>query len=92
METTPAQRQSCQERPRANGLGIAGFVMSLITLFLGWIPFFGWISWAVSLVLSFIGMFIKPRGMAVAGFVLSIVGLIFILFLYGLLALAVAEL
>lgn len=72
-------------------MGIAGFVMSLITLFFGWIPFFGWVAWVLSLVFSFIGVFKRPRGLAIAGLILSIVGLIFIVFLYALIAALAAD-
>lgn len=80
-----------RERPQTNGMGIAGFVMSLITLFFGWIPFFGWVAWVLSLVFSFIGVFKRPRGLAIAGLILSIVGLIFIVFLYALIAALAAD-
>lgn len=35
---------------RSNGLGTAGFVLALIALFLGWIPFLGWIVWLLGLI------------------------------------------
>ena len=70
---------------------IAGFVMSLITLFFGWIPVFGWVIWILSLVFSFIAVFKRPRGLAIAGLILSIVGLIFIVFLYALIAALAAD-
>ncbi len=92
METNNTQRPIIvQERPRTNGMGIAGFVMSFITLFFGWIPFFGWVAWVLSLVFSFIGVFKRPRGLAIAGLILSIVGLIFIVFLYALIAALAAD-
>lgn len=69
-----------------NGLGIAGFVLSLLTLFIGWIPVFGWILWILGLVFSFAGLFRRPRGLAIAGFVISLLDLVFILFLFALLA------
>ena len=93
METSNTQRPIIvQERPRVNGMGVAGFVLSLITLFFGWIPFFGWVLWGLSLLFSFIGIFKKPRGLAIAGLVLSIVGLIFIVFLYAILVAMADEL
>ena len=64
---------------KSNGVGIAGFVFALIALFLGWIPVLGWILWVVGLVLSFIGVFKKPKGLSIAGLVISLIGLIMIL-------------
>ena len=51
-----------QEEKSTNGIGTAGFVMSLIAIFLGWIPVIGWIIWILGLVLSFVGIFKKPKG------------------------------
>ena len=37
-----------QQQPApSNGLGIAGFVLSLVALFLGWVPVVGWLLWLV---------------------------------------------
>ena len=61
------------------------------SLFFGWIPVFGWVIWILSLVFSFIAVFKRPRGLAIAGLILSIVGLIFIVFLYALIAALAAD-
>ena len=66
-----------------NGVGIAGFVLALIALFLGWIPVLGWILWFLGLILSFVGVFKEPRGMAIAGLVISLIGIIMILVVFG---------
>lgn len=71
---------------RTNGLGTAGFVLSILTIVLGWLPVFGWCTWALGLIFSFIGMFKAPRGLAIAGFVISLLGLIMILFLFAIIA------
>ena len=47
---------------RTNGLGTAGFVLAVLTIVLGWIPVFGWFTWALGLLFSFIGMFKAPSG------------------------------
>ncbi len=44
------------ENEPTNGMAIAGFVLSLSTLFFGWIPFLGWITWLLGLVFSIIGL------------------------------------
>ncbi|MDR0710757.1 MAG: hypothetical protein LBF67_00200 [Prevotellaceae bacterium] len=65
-----------QPSQKSNGVGVAGFVCSLLTLFLGWIPVFGWILWALGLIFSFIGVFKNPKGLAIAGLIISLIGII----------------
>jgi len=78
-----SQRQIIVIQRQSNGLGTAGFVLALIAVFFGWIYFFGWILWFIGLVLSFIGMFKRPRGLAIAGFVISLISLILLIFVVG---------
>jgi hypothetical protein len=66
---------------KQNGLGVAGFVLALLGLLLGWIPVAGWILWVLGLIFSFIGIFRAPRGLAIAGLVISCLSLIFLIFL-----------
>lgn len=77
-----------QQAPSAekNGLGTAGFVLSLIALF------FGWIIWILGLIFSFIGVFKRPRGLAIAGLIISVVDLILILFVFAALGLTALSL
>ncbi len=56
---------------RTNGLGTAGFVLSLITFIFGWVPVFGWIIWIL-----------------IAGFIISLIDIILILFLFAVIAAA----
>lgn len=79
-----------QQPPRSNGLGVAGFVLALIAVFLGWVPVLGWILWILGLILSFCGVFKAPRGLAIAGLVISLLGLILLLVVFGALAAAFA--
>jgi hypothetical protein len=72
-----------QVESKSNGIGIAGFVLALIALFLGWVPVLGWILWFLGLILSFIGVFKLPRGLAIAGLVISLIGVILILTVFG---------
>ena len=77
---------------RTNGLGTAGFilaVLTVLTIVLGWVPVFGWFTWALGLLFSFIGMFKAPRGLAIAGFIISLLGLVMILFVFALIAAAI---
>ena len=75
-----------QTEHKSNGLGTAGFVLALICLFLFWIPVFDWILWVLGLIFSFAGVFKKPRGLAIAGLVISLLGLILIIAVAGAIA------
>lgn len=72
-----------QQEKKSNGVGTAGFVLALIALFLGWVPVLGWIVWVLGLILSFVGVFKKPKGMAIAGLVISLIGIILLLTVFG---------
>lgn len=63
-----------------NPLGVAGFVLALIGIFLSWVPVLGWILWVLGGLFSVIGLFKKPKGMAIAGVVLTFFDLILLLF------------
>lgn len=64
-----------EQRYKSNGLGTAGFITSLLGLLLSWIPVLGWILWLVGALLSLIGVFKSPRGLAVTGIILSLITL-----------------
>ncbi len=72
-----------QTEKRSNGIGTAGFVLALIALFLGWVPVLGWLVWVLGLIFSFAGIFKSPRGMAVSGLVISLIGLILLLVVFA---------
>jgi len=71
---------------QSNGVGTAGFVLALIALFLSWVPGVGWFMWFLGLLLSFIGMFKSPRGLAVTGFIISLIDLIILISVVGAIA------
>ncbi len=76
---------------RSNGIGTAGFVLALLTLFLGWIPFFGWVMWTLGLIFSAMGIskakkINKGMGLSIAGLVISLIGVIMIFLVAGTLA------
>ncbi|MCD8303367.1 MAG: zinc ribbon domain-containing protein [Prevotellaceae bacterium] len=81
--TSPAQQAQqtiyVNTEHRSNGLGIAGMVLAILAFFLGWVPVLGWILWALGAIFSFIGLFKSPRGTAIAGFIISFIGLILII-------------
>ena len=77
-------------KKESNGIGTAGFVLAIIALFLGWIPVLGWILWVLGLVFSFVGVFKTPRGLSIAGLTISFIGLLFLIFLFALIGVAIA--
>lgn len=86
QQVPPQYSQPYYNQPqpsRSNGLGITGFVLSVLALLLGWVPVIGWIVWLLGLIFSLIGIFRKPRGLAIAGLLLSLLALIVILYMTG---------
>jgi hypothetical protein len=76
-----------QNQPsKSNGIGTAGFVLALAALVLVWAPFLNSILWLLGLVLSAIGVFRQPRGLAIAGLCISLIGLIILFAFVGLFA------
>lgn len=68
---------------KSNGIGIAGFVCALVAVLTSWIPVLGWIVWLVGAVLSIVGIFREPRGLAIAGTVISFIDLILLVVVVG---------
>jgi hypothetical protein len=72
-------------RSDGNGPAIAGFVLALIALFFGWIPYYGWAIWLNALIFSCVGLSkarkkgAGQKGLAIAGLVISLVALFIIL-------------
>lgn len=77
---------------KGNAMGVTGFVLSLVTLILGWIPVLGWILWALGLIFSCIGLSRQPRGLAIAGLCISVFGIICLVVLFAALGIASASL
>ncbi len=71
---------------QSNGIGTTGLVFSILGVFLGWIPVLGWIVWFLGVLFSFIGLFKSPRGTAIAGFIISFIWLIVLIFVIGSIA------
>ena len=74
---------------KKNGLGIAGLIISIVAAVFCWIPIFNWIVWAVGLILSFIAVFKAPRKAAIAGLIISCIGLIIMIVLLSVAAAAI---
>ncbi len=68
---------------KSNGIGTAGLVLAIIALFLGWVPVLGWVLWLLGLIFSFVGVFKTPKGLAIAGLVISLIGIILLITVFG---------
>ena len=68
---------------RSNGMGTAGFVFAILAFFVCWVPIVDIIVWFLGALFSFIGLFKAPRGLAIAGFILSFLGIIILLTFLG---------
>lgn len=66
-----------------NGLGTAGFVCALVGLFLCWVPILGWVLWLLGAIMSVVGIFRKPKGLAIAGTVISFIDIIALVVVVG---------
>lgn len=75
--------------PCKNSLGTAGFALSLVALVVGWFPVVGWIVWFLGAIFSTIGIFRKPRGLAIAGACISFFWLIIFVLIFGVFMTAV---
>lgn len=69
---------------KGNGLGTAGFVLALLGLLVSWAPVAGWIVWLLGAVLSVAGLRRTPRGLAIAGTVLSFIDVIILVSVAGM--------
>lgn len=95
MQATPQQavpqpyvinNTTTVEVTKKNGIGTGGFVCALIGLFLSWVPILGWILWLVGAVLSVVGLFRQPRGLAIAGTVISFIDILILIAVAGMIA------
>ena len=79
-----AQPQAAPVQPARskNGFGTAGLVLSILGLALFWVPIVDLILWFLGFLFSFIGIFKRPKGKAIAGLVISIVCLVAIIMLF----------
>lgn len=72
---------------KSSGMAIAGLIMGIFTLIFCWVPVVSWILGLLGLIFSIIGIAKKnggAKGAAIAGLVLTILGAIVGIALYGL--------
>lgn len=84
--TTTPQNQTITvqyKAPERNGVGTAGFIFALLSMCFSWLPGVNWVVWFLGALFSFIGLFFRPRGLAIAGFLISIIDVIIILAVVG---------
>lgn len=77
---------------KSNGMGVAGFVLALLGVIFIWVPALNWILWLLGLIFSIIGVCRAPRGLAIAGLVLSAIYLIILFVVIGALFAAASAL
>lgn len=81
--------QVARQPVQGNGIGTAGFVLSIVSVIMSVIPFVGTVCWILAVIFSSIGLGRRPRGLAVAGFVISLaLPLLCLVLLAGILTIA----
>lgn len=94
-QTPPAQDKTTtiiinQSAIKGNTMGTAGFVLALVGLIFCWVPVLGWIMWLLGATLSIVGLFKTPRGLAIAGTIISFIVLIVLIVFLAAIGAAVA--
>ena len=71
------------EVKQKNGIGITGFILSIVAIVLIWVPVLDWILWFLGALFSIIGVFKKPKGLAIAGLIISFISIIILIVFMG---------
>lgn len=74
------------QQTKSNGIGTAGFVLALISFLFCWVPGVNWVVWFLGAIFSIIGCFKEPRGLAIAGTVISSIDIIVLISIIGAIA------
>ena len=74
------------QQSKSNGLGTAGFVLALISFLFCWVPGVNWVVWFLGAIFSIIGCFKEPRGLAIAGTIISFIDIIILISVIGAIA------
>ena len=87
MAAAPAKEQR-----KKNGIGLTGFIMSIVCLVTSWAPGLNIVMWILGLVFSAVGVFRKPKGFAIAGLTISMISLLVIILLAAIIGELASEL
>ena len=68
-----------------NGIGLTGFILSLLCLLVSWAPGVNILLWILGFVFSAVGLFRKPKGFAIAGLVISMISILLIVLFFAVL-------
>lgn len=68
---------------KGNSMGTAGFVLAILAIVFSWVPVLDFILWFLGALFSFIGIFRRPKGLAIAGLVISFIGIIILVAFIG---------
>ena len=76
-----------QVAPTGNGMAIAGLVLAICAVAFSWIPGVNLLCWVLSLIFSILGLRkanrgAPHRGMAIAGLVIPVAGVILLMLYY----------
>lgn len=84
-----------QVAPAGNGMAIAGLVLAICAIAVSWLPGVNFVCWILGLIFSIIGLRnanrgAPYRGLAIAGLVVSLAGIVLIIMLIVVLGLVAA--
>ena len=80
----PSEGMTSQVAPTGNGMAIAGMVLAICAVVLGWLPTISFVCWILGLIFSIVGLRnanrgAPYRGMAIAGLVISLAGIVLLI-------------
>ena len=81
-----------QAAPAGNGMAIAGLVLAICAIAVSWLPGVNFVCWILGLIFSIVGLRnanrgAPYRGLAIAGLVISLAGIVLIIVLIVVLGL-----
>ena len=84
-----------QVSPASNGMAIAGLVLAICAIAVSWLPGVNFICWILGLIFSIVGLRnanrgAPYRGMAIAGLVISLAGIVLIIILVVIIGIGAA--
>lgn len=92
---TPSQLHAVSAQPQPakskNGIGTTGLVFSIVSLVFCWVPFLDLLFWFFGFLFSFIGVFKRPKGVAIAGLVIAVISLVTIICLWYFVGMAAID-